>query len=145
MAEQDGPPFIPKVPEYPTDPRACNCFGSKPQDFHPPFSHLSDLDLDICEIIALSLIGGAGTLDYNIINYAFEFTKCFQCMTPRQKREYEIWWVLYLTFPTDCTTDSEMQSLINKIKGQHTLEEIKAALTGLRAYSWDYADCTDLP
>lgn len=130
------PPVIP--PQFLPN---CNCFGSTPMPFHPRFSALSDIDLDICEIIALALIAGVGSLDYNAINVVFTVTKCFLCMTPRQKREYEIWWVLYLT---NCTTDDEMQTLINRIKGNHTVDEIKAALTGLRSFSWDYATCGDI-
>lgn len=141
---QDSPPII--VPSL--NPRLCDCFGSRPEDFHPPFSRLSDLDLDICEIIALSLLGGAGSLDYNVIKLAFTATECFRCMTARQRREYEIWWVLYLvgappTF-TPCATSEQVMSLINTIKSKQTPNAIAAALTGLRGSIWDYADCGDI-
>lgn len=145
MAQQDPPvPIV--IPSI--DPQNCDCFGSTPQTFHPPFSKLSDIDLDICEIIALSLLGGAGSLDYNVIKNAFTVTACFRCMTPRQRREYEIWWVLYLVGPppnyTPCASSDTIMSLINTIKAKQTPDAIAAALTGLRAYVWDYADCLDI-
>lgn len=140
-------PIVPPTQEVPPDFQIfvppCDCPGSQTLPFIPKFESLSDEDLDICEIIALSILGGA-SLTWDSIRYAFTLTKCFQCLSARRRREFEIWWVLYLTSPAPCVTSDEMKTLINTIRTKTTLNEREAALTGLRSYVWDYADCNDI-
>lgn len=113
-------------------------FHSPP--FHPKFESLSDDDLDTCELIALSILMGI-PMTMASLDPVLEATSCFRSMTPRARREYEIWWVLYLT---GCTTDAVMRRLINTVNQKTTRDERQAALTAFRTSVWDYAECADI-
>lgn len=115
------------------------CITRAPE-FHPPFSQLSDDDLDTMELIALSVLAGV-PMNYNSIQLVIDGTACYRQMTPRQRREMEIWWVLYLT---NCTTDAAMRAVLRNINSKTTLDERRAALTALRVVVWDYAECADI-
>lgn len=113
---------------------------------------LSDDDLDSAEIIALLLIIGAPldpTLPLNtgmnrlILEFTKLITECFQHMTKRQKREYEVWWVLYLA--QGCVTDEDMRRTFRQFSSLTTKDERAALLTGMRTTAWDFANCSDIP
>lgn len=108
--------------------------------FHPKFEQLSNDDLDTCELIALSILLGVPQ-NWNSLELFLNATACFRSMTPRARREYEVWWVLYLT---NCTTDAQMRAVIRQINAKTTLDERRAALTAARTVVWDYAQCSDL-
>lgn len=127
------------------------CVATSPA-FHPKFEALSNEDLDVCEILALLLIAGAPidpTLPVNtglnrlLLSFLKWSTECFQHMSARQKREYEAWWVLYLQ--AGCVTDEQMRRTIRQFNALVNTDERQAMLTGLRALTWDYATCGDLP
>lgn len=127
------------------------CVSHSPA-FHPKFESLSDDDLDAAEIIALMLVMGA-PFDPNapvntgtnrlILEWTKRLTECFQHMTKRQKREYEVWWVLYLA--AGCVTDDTMRRAFRQFSSLTNRDERAAMLTGLRSTAWDYATCADVP